>query len=46
MSFYPEEIIDEVIEENDIVSVIGSYVSLKKAGSSYVGRQKSRHKAS
>ena len=37
MSFYPEEIIDEVIEENDIVSVIGSYVSLKKAGSSYVG---------
>lgn len=32
-----EDIIEEVRSANDIVDVIGSYVSLKKSGNSYVG---------
>ena len=35
--FYPEELVEEVRERNDIVSVIGSYVKLKKTGANYVG---------
>ena len=35
--YYPEEIVEEVREKNDIVSVISQYVSLKKSGSNYVG---------
>ena len=35
--YYPEEVVDQVIAANDIVDVIGSYVHLKKSGSSYVG---------
>lgn len=35
--YYEDSIIDEVRSRNDIVSVIGSYVSLKKAGSNYQG---------
>lgn len=34
---YPDTIIDEVRSRNDIVSVVGSYVKLKKAGSNYQG---------
>lgn len=35
--FYPQEIIDQVIEANNIVDVIGSYVNLTKKGSTYFG---------
>lgn len=35
--FYPEEIIEEVRQRNDIVDVISSYVKLKKSGSNYMG---------
>ncbi len=35
--YYPEEVVEEVIAANDIVDVIGDYVSLKKSGSSYQG---------
>lgn len=35
--FYPQEIIDQVIEANNIVDVIGSYVPLTKKGSTYFG---------
>lgn len=35
--FYPEELIEEIREKNDIVDVISSYVKLKKQGSSYFG---------
>ena len=31
----PKEIIDEIVYRNDIETVIGSYVSLKRAGSNY-----------
>ena len=34
---YSDEIIEEVRSRNDIVDVIGQYVSLKRAGSNYVG---------
>ena len=33
----PREVIDEVVQRNDIVDYIGSYVSLKRAGSNYTG---------
>ena len=33
--YYSDEIIEEVRSRNDIVDVIGQYVSLKRAGSSY-----------
>ena len=33
----PRETIDEVLLRNDIESVIGSYVSLKRAGSNLKG---------
>ena len=35
--YYPDEIIEEVRLANDIVSVIGEYVTLKKKGSRYFG---------
>lgn len=35
--FYPDEVIEEVRERNDIVDVISSYVKLKRTGSNYVG---------
>ena len=35
--YYPEEIVEEVRARNDIVDVIGSYISLKKKGANYMG---------
>lgn len=35
--YYEENIIDEVRSRNDIVSLIGTYVTLKRAGSNYQG---------
>ncbi|MDK2807913.1 MAG: primase [Clostridiales bacterium] len=35
--YYPEEIVEEVRQKNDIVSVISSYVKLQKRGSNYMG---------
>ena len=37
MPLYPEYIIREVADKNDIKDVVSDYVTLKKAGSSYVG---------
>lgn len=37
MSYYPQEVIDDIRSANDIVDVIGQYVKLKRSGSSYVG---------
>ncbi|MCI9625317.1 MAG: DNA primase [Clostridia bacterium] len=36
-SYYPEELINEIIMANDLVDVIAGYVQLKKAGRSYKG---------
>ena len=35
--YYPEDIVEQVRLANDIVDVIGSFVTLKKRGSNYVG---------
>lgn len=35
--YYPEDIVEEVRQRNDIVDVISSYVKLKKQGGNYVG---------
>lgn len=35
--FYPQELIDEIRLQNDIVSVISEYITLKPKGSSYFG---------
>lgn len=35
--FYPQELIDEIRMQNDIVSVISEYITLKPKGSSYFG---------
>ena len=37
MPYYPEEVIQEVRERNNIVDVIGSYIHLEKKGSNYFG---------
>lgn len=37
MPWYSEEQIEEVRSRSDIVSVIGRYVRLKRAGSGYTG---------
>ena len=33
--FIPNEIIDRIVEESDIVEIIGSYIPLKKSGKNY-----------
>jgi DNA primase len=35
--YYPDEIIDEVRQGNDIVDVVGQYVHLKRQGANYFG---------
>lgn len=35
--YYPDDTVEEVRIRSDIVSVIGSYIKLKKSGSNYVG---------
>ena len=35
--YYPQEIIDQIIAANDIVSVIGEHVHMKRSGSGYMG---------
>lgn len=35
--YYPEELVEEVRNRNDIVGVIGSYIRLQKKGSNYMG---------
>ena len=37
MPLYPEYLIREVADKNDIRDVVSQYVNLKKAGNSYVG---------
>jgi len=37
VAYYSEDLIEEVISQNDIVDVIGEYVSLKKSGRNYMG---------
>ncbi|MDD5935263.1 MAG: DNA primase [Clostridiales bacterium] len=35
--YYPEELVEEVRAQNDVVDVIGSYVKLQKRGNNYMG---------
>ena len=35
--FYPQDIVDQVLESNNIVDVIGEYVNLTKRGNTYFG---------
>ena len=37
MALFPEYIIREVSEKNDIYDVVSKYVRLKKSGNSYIG---------
>lgn len=37
VAYYSEDLIEEVVSQNDIVDVIGEYVSLKKSGRNYMG---------
>lgn len=37
MAFIPEEVIQEIRQQTDIVDVISQYVSLSKSGSNYIG---------
>ncbi|MCR5278447.1 MAG: DNA primase [Lachnospiraceae bacterium] len=34
---YPDELIDEIRSRNDIVDIVGQFVSLKRSGSNYTG---------
>ena len=36
-SYYPDELINEVISANNLVDVVGSYVKLKRSGNRYMG---------
>lgn len=35
--YYPEEIVEEVRQRNDIVDIVSNYVKLKRTGSNYMG---------
>ena len=35
--YYPDELVEEIREKNDVVSVIGEYVKLTRKGGSYFG---------
>lgn len=35
--YYPEELVEEIRQKNDVVDIISGYVSLKKKGGSYFG---------
>ena len=35
--YYPDEVIDQVRQSNDIVDIVGQYVHLKKQGANYFG---------
>ena len=37
IGYIPQEILDEIIAKNDIVSVVGEYVPLKRRGNNYQG---------
>ena len=36
-AFFPEELVQEVIQANDIVDIVSGYVKLKRSGSSFMG---------
>ena len=35
--YYPEEVVEEIREKNDIVDIISGYIALKKQGANYFG---------
>jgi len=35
--YYPEEVIEEIIEKNDIIDVVSDYVKIKRKGKDYFG---------